>query len=314
MKKVLLIRLSSAGDILITNQLISRLKESGCIVHLLCKEKFSQAGEAAGPDKVIRYLPRLLSVAAALSLEKYDAIIDLQDNLRSFFLRTLIKCGYKKVYNKDTVRRRVMVYFKWFLKDTKSVSEKYMAAAAGLTGGETIAKKKTAISLRNKPVVNILIHDGAKWKNKQWPYFEELVKELLLIKKVRVTLTGIKDEVDNYPGLLYHKESKVRNMIGKTDFLGLLKEISGADVFVGNDTAAAHAARLYGKPALVFLGPTVKAFGFVTKKDFIIMENAELMCRPCHLHGGDKCPIGSFDCMKSIPASFAAGIIKKIIS
>jgi heptosyltransferase-2 len=103
-------------------------------------------------------------------------------------------------------------------------------------------------------------------------------------------------------------------MIGQTDFLGLLKEISSADVFVGNDTAAAHAARLYGKPALVFLGPTVKAFGFVTEKDFIIMENEELMCRPCHLHGGDTCPIGSFDCMKSIPASFAAGIIKKIIS
>jgi ADP-heptose:LPS heptosyltransferase len=313
-KKALVIRLSSAGDILITNKLIAGLKQSGYQVHLLCKEKFSQAGMAAGADRVIKYPSSMLSAASILSRENYDAVVDLQDNLRSFLLKVLVKSGYTKVYNKDTVRRRLMVLFKWFLKDTKSVSEKYLEAAAGLTPGDNAVKKKSKSSLRKKPVINVLIHDGARWKNKRWPYFKELVKGLLKLKKVRVTLTGVKDEVDNYSPLLYHKDRRVRDLTGKTDFTGLLKEIRGADVFVGNDTAAAHAARLYEKPALIFLGPTVQAFGFITEKDFIIMENRELMCRPCDLHGGDKCPIGSFDCMKSIPPSEALQKIKKIIS
>src|SRR5665811_2108143 len=109
MKKALLIRLSSAGDILITNKLIAGLKQAGYKVHLLCKEKFSQAGMAAGADSVIKYPSSLLSAASALSRENYDVVVDLQDNLRSFLLKTLVKSGRTKVYNKDTVRRRLMV-------------------------------------------------------------------------------------------------------------------------------------------------------------------------------------------------------------
>lgn len=312
MKKALIIRLSSAGDILITAGVIAGLKKSGYITHLVCKEKFIQAGKAVLPGRVIAYREGA-DFAAALSVENYDVILDLQDNFRSFILRHSVKGRVKKVYKKHTLRRRLMVLFKWFLRDSKSVSEKYMETAAGMIAPEKTGALKAPVSLRNKKIVNIHIHDGAQWKNKRWPYFGLLVKELLKIKKVRITITGVKDEVDNSDGLLYHKDRRVKNLTGKTDFSGLLKEISLSDLFIGNDTAAAHAAKLYGKPAVIFLGPTAQAFGFITGKDFTVMENSALMCRPCHLHGGNSCPIGSLDCMKTTGVPAVIDRIKKII-
>ena len=100
-------------------------------------------------------------------------------------------------------------------------------------------------------------------------------------------------------------------MIGKTDFSALLKVIKSADVFIGNDTAAAHAASLFGLKCFVFLGPTVRQFGFITEKDFTVIEDRQLLCRPCHIHGGDSCPIGTFECMKNLrPGAAADEIIK----
>ncbi|MEI7542246.1 MAG: glycosyltransferase family 9 protein [bacterium] len=311
MKKALVIRFSSAGDILLTRQVIVNLQKSGYQAHLICKEKFIKAGEAVKPDRTIKYSDNFFALVSILSAEKYDVIVDLQRNLKSFLLRLLIKAKIKKLYNKDSVKRRLMVLFKWFLSDKTSVTDKYLQAVSKLTGLKLIPSK--VINLKSKRVINILIHAGAKWKNKRWPFIADLIPELLKFKKVRVVLTGVKDEVDSTMLSLYNKDKRVRNIIGKTDFSSLLKEIAKTDVFIGNDTAAAHASKLYGKLALIFLGPTVSAFGFITNKDYIIMENHELMCRPCHLHGGDKCPIDSFDCMKSITVAMVIDKIKKII-
>lgn len=165
---------------------------------------------------------------------------------------------------------------------------------------------------KKKAATEIVLHAGAKWANKRWPYFLELAERLRLLKGAHVTLTGLKDEVVNSPGLLYYKKKGVDNLIGKTDFPGLLKVIGRADIFAGNDTVAAHAASLFGVKSVIFLGPTVQQFGFVTDKDFKVIENKSLLCRPCHLHGGNKCPIGSFECMKSLDPGAAAGEIIKL--
>ena len=137
-------------------------------------------------------------------------------------------------------------------------------------------------------------------------------------------LSGFKFDLPNNLIALHPSENRddsrmmvVHRDTGKIEhkvFKDIVNYFDEGDVFVGNDTAAAHAANIYGKPAVIFMGPTSKAFGFITDKDFEIMENTELMCRPCHLHGGDKCPIGSFDCMKSLPAKLAAQRILKLTS
>jgi heptosyltransferase-2 len=312
--KILLIRFSSAGDILLAGRTVATLKASGHEVYFLAKEKFRAAAEALTPHGVIAVdfnkKGALKEISGTVRNENFDAVIDLQGNYRSCVIKS--GCGASKVRTatKNPIKRRLMVFFKWFLSGAHftTVAEKYLAAVGEFIKPEL---KTRRLPEKKKRATEIVLHVGAKWANKRWPYFMELADRLRLIKGVHVTITGLKDEVVNSPELLYYKKRGVENLIGKTDFPGLLKVISRADVFAGNDTVAAHAASLFEVKSIIFMGPTVQQFGFVTDKDFKVIENAKLLCRPCHLHGGNMCPLGTFECMKSIdPGTAAEEIIK----
>jgi heptosyltransferase-2 len=293
---------------------VAALKASGHKVYFLSKEKFREAAEALAPDNVMAVdfnkKGALKKISSAVKNENFDAVIDLQGNYRSFIIKSGCGAPRGRTARKNPIKRRLMVFFKWFLSGAhfSTVSENYMEAA-----GEFIKPglKTRRLPGKKKAAAEIVLHAGAKWANKRWPYFMELADRLRLLKGVHVTITGLKDEVVNSPGLLYYKKKGVDNLIGKTDFPGLLKVIGRADVFAGNDTVAAHAASLSGVKSVIFMGPTVQQFGFVTDKDFKVIENNTLLCRPCHLHGGNMCPLGTFECMKSLdPGTAAEEIIK----
>ncbi len=310
--KVLLIRLGSAGDILLCAGAVKALKEQkGAGVHILVKKKFAQAAELTGADRVIPFefkggISEIVSLAGALSAEKYDMIVDMQSNVRSLFLCAVIKCPVKRRIKKEGVKRRFSLLFKWFLKGGAPVKARYLEAAAV---NPPLQEKR-----RIKKSGIVVLHAGAMWKNKRWPYMAELAKKLVKLKKVkRVVITGVKDEVEKGDELLYIKSKGISLMLGKTDFKRLAGIIKGASLFIGNDTAAAHIAALYSVPAVVFLGPTVVSFGFVNKEDFVVLEK-DLGCRPCHLHGGKKCPVGHFECMRSISTKEALKAAEKILS
>jgi ADP-heptose:LPS heptosyltransferase len=314
--KILLIRFSSAGDVILAERTIAALKASGHTVYFLTKDKFTASAASAGADTVVAAdfgksgeLSRLASWAKKLS---FDAVIDLQGNYRSFIIKNSCYPAAVRTAPKDAIKRRLMTAFKWFLSADAaymSVAEKYLLAAADFINPSAVKGTKVK---KKKAGLEIVVHAGARWANKRWPYFKELLDGLRMVKGAHITLTGVKDEVVNLPDLLYYKKSGVDNRIGKTDFTGLLGIIRNADIFIGNDTAAAHAAYLFGLKCLVFLGPTVRQFGFVTEKDFTVLEDKSLLCRPCHLHGGGKCPIGTFECMRNLKPEIVLKEITKL--
>lgn len=315
--KILLVRFSSAGDILLCAGVIRLLKKSGHKVDLLTKEKFRTQGELAGANRVLTYkldsITDFFSAAASLSAENYGAAVDLHATPRARVITMMTRAGKKAYYDKHPVKRRLMVLFKWFLdKKTVSVADSYIMTAAKAVPGIRIIPGKPALP-RGK-VRNITVHLGAKWALKRWPNFDRLIVLLSGLKGVKVTVTGVKDEVENYDQMLYHKKKNVIDLVGKTGFKELAGVIGGSDLFIGNDTAAAHTAVLKGVPAVVFLGPTSDKFGFITDGDFHIIERKSLLCRPCHVHGGNRCPIATFECMKAISAEEAFDRIKKLSS
>lgn len=314
--KILLVRFSSAGDVLISAELIKKLKKSGHVVHFLTKDKFKEAAKAAGAAEI--FTPKLenpadyFAAAAGLGAEKYGAVIDLHGTFRSIAMTALIKAGKKAYYSKNTLRRRLMAAFKWFLGGKIiSVSGQYVRTASKAVEIQAGVSGKAG---SKKKIKHILVHAGARWGLKRWPYFAELAKALAGQKGVLVTVTGVKDEVENYSELIYHKHRNIRDLTGKTSFKQLLSEIKKAGLFIGNDTAAAHAAKLFGVPAVIILGPTVKEFGFITEDDFEIIEDAGLLCRPCHVHGGEICPTGGFECMKSIKPAEVLAVVRKYLN
>jgi heptosyltransferase-2 len=70
-------------------------------------------------------------------------------------------------------------------------------------------------------------------------------------------------------------------------------------VVLTNDSSPIHIASAWEDTHIIALfGATVKDLGFYPwSKNSQVIENSGLSCRPCGLHGGDKCPKGHFKCM-----------------
>ncbi len=323
--KILLIRLSSAGDIILVSPVIRFIKYNipGCRVDLLVKEQFEKAAHLIGADRVFKLKKTLFFIEEFVNLseiikqinhERYDIIIDLHSNFRTFFILLFSVSKIKEVIKKDIIKRRLMVCFKWFFGKYKTIEEKYLETAgkslagAGIKRIKSIPEKKTI----KRRIKKIVVHVGAKWKLKRWPYFYELIKKLSELKGLKIFITGIKEEIEKNDKILYIKSNNVVNVIGKTTFDRLAFLIKNSDLFIGNDTAAAHLARFYNILSVVMMGPTVAEFGFISRKNFFIIEK-KMSCRPCNLHGGNICPVGTFECMSGIKSDFVFSFIKKIL-
>jgi heptosyltransferase-2 len=149
----------------------------------------------------------------------------------------------------------------------------------------------------------IAIAPGTIWNTKRW------LKERYASLAVRfddegfeVVLIGgredaaLCDEIQKLSG-----SSKVYNTAGKLTLLQSAELVRRSKALVTNDSAPMHIGVAMETPVVAIFGATVPAFGFgpVGRHDAVV-ETRDLKCRPCSIHGGDKCPIKTFDCMNDI--------------
>ena len=85
--------------------------------------------------------------------------------------------------------------------------------------------------------------------------------------------------------------------------------LRAADLAIGNDSGLTHLAVAAGTPALVLFGPTVPALGFLPVGSHRVVERPELGCRPCAVHGGERCPRGDHACLAEITAPSVLSIL-----
>lgn len=148
----------------------------------------------------------------------------------------------------------------------------------------------------------IVVAAGSKWKTKMWPTenFNKVIDKLSSNDNYRIILIGAKDELK----LGIKETDKTVNLINKTSLLELAEVIKRSDIVLTNDSSPIHIASAFEKPYIMAIfGATVKELGFYPwSRNSEVIENAGLYCRPCGLHGGDKCPEGHFRCMMEIKA------------
>jgi ADP-heptose:LPS heptosyltransferase len=70
------------------------------------------------------------------------------------------------------------------------------------------------------------------------------------------------------------------------------------NALVTNDSAPLHLGMAADVYVFAIFGATVPAFGFAPfGEKGIVIEQHGLKCRPCGIHGGNVCPVKTFDCM-----------------
>ncbi len=144
------------------------------------------------------------------------------------------------------------------------------------------------MKLRGKLVA---IAPQSRWGTKRWPADNFARTAEKLAQKNTVLILG--SEAGDWEG------RNIINLTGRTDLKKLIAVLSLADLLISNDSGLMHIASALKVPVVVIYGSTVPSLGFTPWGEHIVVETF-LKCRPCSLHGPQKCPEGHFKCMKDI--------------
>jgi ADP-heptose:LPS heptosyltransferase len=301
-KKILIIRLSSFGDIVLTYPFLNELKrlQPDAVVEMVTKPQYT---ELAGMHPFVsNVIPFDVNMKSSLAERMYNVVFDLQRNINS---RRIIPSNVPVIrVIKESWKKLVLVHFKInLLKDYIPVYRKYLNALRKFDDTTNTDYSKTDLKNKDNSFVNekyIVLSPSSKHFTKRLP--ESKFALLLKDKKVKVILTGDNNDTDKEICRYFDTQlNNSLNLCGKLSFPELAGIIKGSEFVVCNDSGIMHLAEALGKKVFVFFGSTVKEFGFFPQLESTEVSEVEgLNCRPCTHIGRDKCPKGHFKCMNDI--------------
>lgn len=162
----------------------------------------------------------------------------------------------------------------------------------------------------------VTVAPGSVWFTKRWPEeaFTQLIADVTA-HDLPVVLIGGNDDAELCSRIVSAVSRKhVVSAAGVLTPLQSAELIRRSVVLVANDSAPMHMAASVNTPVIALFGATVPGFGFAPLgRQNTIVETEGLSCRPCSIHGGRQCPIGSFDCMKLITPARVLGVLRKYL-
>lgn len=74
-------------------------------------------------------------------------------------------------------------------------------------------------------------------------------------------------------------------------------------------------AAVVGLPTVAVFGPTTLDLGYRPwQSRAIVVQNNLLDCRPCGLHGAQRCPLGHHQCMKDLKVERVIQAFSKLLT
>lgn len=310
--KVLVIRFSSIGDIVLTFPVLRCIKEQipQSEIHFTTKKAFSELAHASGSiDKIHLLEDSLSDLSKQLKNEKFDIVIDLHNNLRSRML--CFQLGIKQTFH-----FRKLNFLKWILVQFKRnylpkihVVDRYFEAVENI-GVFNDGKNNTfhlnrelnvrdGLNLEEKSYISIAI--GAQFETKQIPIIK--LKEIISKIDLPIVLLGGKMDEEKANSLIELLPGKsIKNTCGKYSLIESATLIKSSKLLITGDTGLMHIAACFDIPIYVIWGNTTPSFGMSAYKPQgnISIHNFEvqnLTCRPCSKIGFHECPKGHFKCM-----------------
>jgi heptosyltransferase-2 len=320
-KKILIIRLSSIGDILLTTPLVRSIWKTypDIKIDFLVKEEFSELVQnnscITNLYKYNKAHSEKQSLINSLISANYELVIDLQNNFRSREIVKKLKCPVLK-FKKNNFKKFLLVNFKINnLAQASKIPERYAEAAQIRLDDDGLEffTDYPADSRLNPGENYIGLCPGAKHFTKRWPqeYFVELGKKLELTG-YKILLFGGPDEAAAAEEIAKHQKSAINLCCTSISQTAASMKICKA--IYTNDSGLMHLAAALKIPVIAFFGSTVKEFGFFPyKAKSIELEVENLSCRPCTHIGRSDCPKKHFNCMKEIKPELAFRSLEELL-
>ncbi|HEY0977288.1 MAG TPA: glycosyltransferase family 9 protein [Flavobacteriales bacterium] len=320
--KILVVRFSSIGDILLTSPVLRCIKQqvTGAEVHFLTKRSFVDlVSHSPHVDRVHAYADSLGEVIPALRKERFDLVVDLHHNLRTRRVKTALGRPAKS-FPKLNIEKWLLVNFKMDRMPRIHVVDRYLSTVEHLgvkndqRGLELFIPPEREVSLASLPQSHqagfiALCIGGAHFTKRLPPH--RLVELAQKLNGSIVVIGGPEDRAVART-ICDTIGPRVFDATGKYDLLGSASLIRQARAVIAHDSAAMHVACAFQRPVISVWGNTVPLFGMGPyipgHPERAHIAEVELPCRPCSKIGHDHCPKGHFHCMEKQDLARIAGL------
>ena len=310
--KILILRFSSIGDIVLTSPVVRCLKQTftGAEIHYCTKRRYEELIAHNPYIDTCHYLDDSLNeLVDQLRREEFDFVIDLHNSLRTRIIK--YRLG-KRAFTVDKINIRKWLYvrFKANIMPPVHIVDRYMNTVnwMGVTndgkGLDHFIGDDDYVFISQLPPTHqsgyVAYAMGGQHATKRLP----VARMIDLCRKIDRPIVLLGDKHDRETGELIRAKlgnALIYNACGLLTINQSASLVRQAQVVVSHDTGLMHIAAAYKKPIVSIWGSTTPQLGmYPYKTRHIVVENTDLSCRPCSKIGHDTCPLGHFNCMNNV--------------
>ena len=325
MKKVLVFRFSAMGDVALLLPALQAVISAhpGVQVTVVTRKKFAvffhgypeikvMAADFEGQHKGLTGLLKLFRQLQKSG--KYDALVDLHQNLRTAFLKALFRLWGVPAFTLDKGRadkkaltRRQNKVFRPLPHTVSRYLTTFRQAGflPEIPQPPYFRLSPTFLRTQQKPLIGIA--PFAQHAQKMWHFdnfFPLLTHLYAAFPEAQVFLFGGgASEIEQLQTLqqAFPQSTLIAGKLALVEELSLMQQL---DVMVCMDSGNMHLAALSGVPVLSVWGATHPFAGFApfgqADENILQVSHEELSCRPCSVFGNKPCWRGDLACLTRI--------------
>lgn len=336
-QKILIIRLSSIGDILLTTPLIRVLRQRfpDCQIDFLVKSRFAELlSENPFISNLIAFddtkgFSALSRLKNQFREEKYHWLVNIHKNIRTFYLR--LGAGFKTqfTYKKHALQRFLLIQFKWnrynnirpvylrYLEDLGRVGifndEKGLDFFIAPATSEKIKSRFRNFIEQHEMLIGIV--PGAGYATKCWlpAGFAQVADQLITRFDAGVIFFGGSKERNLHQEITGRMQHNALTVAGELSLQESGALMSHCDLVISNDSGLMHLAAALKKKLVAIFGSTTEELGFFPCAPQQVIVQKAISCRPCTHIGRHKCPKKHFKCMREISPEMVIEAVETLL-